>query len=305
MDSNEKLYRVSKLCSNISTCKDLDNFLLSEDTKRNFSLIFERDISIQKRAKVESVSFTCTPQRVGSFNFYIESVVVSSDLEPYEIVFKNISEIIRKREEEFTDDTTGLPNSQGFIQSLINSALDYKEYPSSFIALKIKSENFKIDNKFIKKVYKEIDSLNLLSELDIVARWSENIFCFLISQDSEYRRGIEFQTKVRDRLREFFQESYLNVQINIGIHRVPKGAFEEFHICTNTQRDIEFLEIIKNSNFKNFIVKTFNALAEAIDTTLVVGTTMYKDLKTKKFKPISQKISTETILNLKGISYNV
>ena len=37
-------------------------------------------------------------------------------------------------------------------------------------------------------------------------------------------------------------------------------------------------------------------MAKAIDTTFIVGTSVYKDIYTKEFIPIGKRVSTETFL---------
>ena len=83
----------------------------------------------------------------------------------------------------------------------------------------------------------------------------------------------------------------------MGIHRLPKGSIEftELKEIKESYRDNKINEILQQSNFREFLLKTFKAMAKAVDTTLIVGTSVYKDIKTKEFIPIRQ-IPTELIL---------
>ncbi len=296
----KKVIEVAKLCSDISTCNNLDNFLLKSSTANSFSNIFLKTIVIEKSGEKKFIPFTSFPQNVGSYLFHIKDVFDLSELGESKKVFESIAEIIEKKEFDFKDKFTGLPNAEGFVQALVNSALNFNESKSSFIAFKIthKNLNSDIDKRYIQEIAKGILESNILSSEDIFARWSYNVFCFLIIPDDKYERGLKVQDLIRNYLLNYSQKNKLDVNINIGIHRLPKGSIEfDSKSCELdlSYQDEKMAKVLNQTKFKEFILKTFKAMTKAIDTTFIVGNSVYKDIYTKEFIPIT-RVSTETIL---------
>jgi hypothetical protein len=176
---------------------------------------------------------------------------------------------------------------QGFIQSLINSSLEHQNSKASFLALKIDTKDDSIlESKAIIGIANRLKKISL-GNWDVISRWSYNVFCLFIMPDNTYSRVLEIEKALRESL------SDLDLNISIGIHRLPNTLLH-FEVSENL-KDKQILEVLESSSFKELIAKTFKAMGKAMDKTFIVGTKVYKDLRTKEFIK-AQSIPTEFLV---------